>query len=97
MTGGVAVILGPVGVNFAAGMTGGAAYVYDEAATLDLNCNLDSVDLFPLEEGSADEETLISLVERHITYTDSPKARRILSDWPNSRPHFAKITPSTAR
>ena len=46
MTGGTVVVLGPIGVNFAAGMTGGTAYVYDEKTTLDLNSNLDAVDLF---------------------------------------------------
>ena len=60
MTGGVAVVLGSVGVNFAAGMTGGVAYVYDESGDLDLNCNLDSVDLFPVAEGSEDEAQLPS-------------------------------------
>ena len=93
MTGGVAVILGPVGVNFAAGMTGGVAYAYDEAATLDLNCNLDSVDLFPVEEGSDDEKALLSLLEEHVKRTGSPKARRMLDDWPNARPRFTKVSP----
>ena len=93
MTGGVAVILGPVGVNFAAGMTGGVAYVYDEAETLDLNCNLDSVDLFPVEEGSADEATLLELLDEHIARTDSPKAKRLVCDWANARPYFSKVQP----
>lgn len=93
MTGGVAAILGSVGVNFAAGMTGGIAYVYDEDATLDLNCNLDSVDLFPIEAGSADEETLKALLQKHISLTGSPKAQRLLADWPNSRPKFTKVIP----
>ena len=96
MTGGVAVVLGPVGVNFAAGMTGGIAYVYDEKATLDLNCNLDSVDLFPVEEGSADEKALLSLLEEHILRTGSPKARRMLADWPNVRPLFSIVSPTAA-
>lgn len=93
MTGGVAVILGPVGVNFAAGMTGGVAYVYDESATLDLNCNLDSVDLFPVEAGSEDEKTLISLLEEHVRRTGSQKAARLLSAWSENRPRFAKLKP----
>ncbi|MBP5511286.1 MAG: glutamate synthase subunit alpha [Kiritimatiellae bacterium] len=93
MTGGVAVILGPVGVNFAAGMTGGVAYVYDERATLDLNCNLDSVDLFPVEEGSEDEKALRALLEEHVLRTGSPKANRLLSDWGNTRPYFSKVLP----
>ena len=93
MTGGVAVILGPVGVNFAAGMTGGVAYVYDEAETLDLNCNLDSVDLFPVEEGSADEATLLELLGEHIARTGSAKAKRLACDWANARPYFSKVQP----
>ena len=93
MTGGTAVILGPVGVNFAAGMTGGVAYVYDDAATLDLNCNLDSVDIFPVEEGSADEKALLSHLAEHVRRTHSPKARQILADWADSRPMFTKIVP----
>ena len=93
MTGGAAVILGPVGVNFAAGMTGGVAYVYDEAATLDLNCNLDSVDLFPVEECSEDEKALLSILGKHIERSGSPKARRIVDAWPNARPMFTKVVP----
>ena len=93
MTGGIAVILGPAGVNFAAGMTGGVAHVYDETATLDLNCNLDSVDLFPIEKGGEDESALLSLIKEHFARTGSPKAGRILSDWPNARPRFSKVLP----
>ena len=93
MTGGVAVVLGSVGVNFAAGMTGGVAYVYDETATLDLNCNLDSVDLFPVEEGSADEESLVALLKEHVSRTGSPKAKRLLADWAGARPMFSKVVP----
>ena len=93
MTGGVAVVLGPVGVNFAAGMTGGIAYVCDESATLDLNCNLDSVDLFPVAAGSGDEAALLVLLEEHLARTGSPQAKRILADWPNMRPKFSKVVP----
>lgn len=93
MTGGIAVIIGPVGVNFAAGMTGGVAYVYDESATLDLNCNLDSVDLFPVEAGSEDEHALISLLQEHVRRTGSQKAARLLSAWSENRPRFAKLKP----
>ena len=93
MTGGTAVVLGQVGVNFAAGMTGGIAYVYDEDATLDLNCNLDSVDLFPVEPGSSDETELIVLLDEHIARTGSPKAKRILADWQQARARFTKVLP----
>ena len=94
MTGGVAVILGPVGVNFAAGMTGGVAYAYDETATLDLNCNLDSVDLLPVEAGSEDETSLMALLREHEKRTGSPKAKAILSAWQEARPRFAKVEPT---
>ena len=93
MTGGVALILGPTGVNFAAGMTGGVAYVLDETGDLDLSCNLDSVDLFPVEEGSDDEAALRALLAEHAARTGSPKARRILDGWPSFRPRFAKVLP----
>ena len=95
MTGGVAVILGPTGVNFGAGMTGGVAYVYDESGDLDLNCNLDSVDLFPVEKDSADEKALLGLLEEHIARTNSPKAKRLIGEWANTRPYFTKVQPAS--
>ena len=94
MTGGVALILGPTGVNFAAGMTGGVAYVLDETGDLDLNCNLDSVDLFPVEAGSDDEAALRALLAEHAARTGSPKARRILDGWPSFRPRFVRVSPT---
>ena len=93
MTGGTVAVIGPVGVNFAAGMTGGVAYVYDEDATLDLACNLGSVDLFPVEPGSADETGLRALLEEHVRRTGSPKASRLLASWPDARPRFVKVLP----
>ena len=96
MTGGAAVVLGPVGVNFAAGMTGGVAYVYDESGDLDLNCNLDSVDLFPVAEGSEDEAQLLSILRRHVELTSSPKASRMLASWSLVRARFAKVVPTCA-
>ena len=96
MTGGAVVVIGPVGVNFAAGMTGGVAYVYDEEGTLDLNSNLDSVDIFPVEEGGEDERALLALLEEHIARTGSPKASRLVGDWRSARPRFAKVLPVVA-
>ena len=60
---------------------------------LDLNSNLDSVDIFPVETGSSDEADLIAILEEHVRRTGSPKAKRLLSDWPNSRPKFTKVEP----
>ena len=94
MTGGTALVLGPVGVNFAAGMTGGVAYVLDETDTLDLNSNLDSVDLFPVEEGSSDEEALVALLKEHLERTGSAKARLLLDGWTDARPRFVKVLPT---
>ena len=96
MTGGIAAIIGSVGVNFAAGMTGGVAYVLDESGDLDLKCNLDSVDLFPVEAGSENEKTLLETLKEHIARTGSPKAKRLIADWANSRPKFACVLPRSA-
>ena len=93
MTGGVVAVLGPTGVNFGAGMTGGAAYVLDEAGDFDLRCNLDSIDLATIEPGSADEAELRALVEEHRARTGSPLAARILGDWTAWRPRFVKVRP----
>ena len=66
----------------------------DEKAALDLNCNLDSVDLFPVEPGSEDEAALLALLREHISRTASPKARRILAAWQDFRPKFSKVIPA---
>ena len=94
MTGGHVVVIGPIGVNFAAGMTGGVAYVIDEAGDLDLKCNLDSVDLNPIKPGSADEAALLALLEEHVRRTGSARAKSILSDWTQSRPKFVQVKPT---
>ena len=76
MTGGVALILGEVGPNFAAGMSGGVAYVYDKFGTLAGNCNQDMVRLC---EPSVDEIELIrSLIEEHAERTQSPRGIKLL-------------------
>ena len=93
MTGGTVAVLGPTGVNFGAGMTGGVAYVLDESGDLDLNCNLDSLDLFPVEEGSPEEADLLALLERHKAKTSSAKAADLLADWSQFRPRFTKVQP----
>ncbi len=93
MTGGRVAVLGPVGVNFAAGMTGGLAYVLDEAGVFDLSCNVESVDLESIEPGSSDEQELCGLIEAHFKATGSQKARRILDCWDEYRPKFVKVFP----
>ena len=93
MTGGRVAVLGKTGVNFGAGMTGGVAYVLDAAGDFDLNCNLDSIDLFPVEAGSDDEAELLALLKEHIDRTGSPKAWRLLKSWDEARPRFVKVLP----
>lgn len=93
MTGGEVVILGPTGVNFGAGMTGGIAYVLDEAGDFDLRCNLASIDLTTVEANSEDEHHLHDLIREHIRRTGSPLATRILESWESYRPKFVKVIP----
>ncbi len=92
MTGGTAVILGPTGVNFAAGMSGGVAYVYDENQLFDTRCNLEMVDIEPIV-GEKDIIRLKILVQRHTGYTDSLVGGRILESWEESLPSFVKVMP----
>jgi len=93
MTGGRVAILGRTGVNFAAGMSGGIAYVYDETGLFDERCNLDMVDL-ELMTDPQDQEELKSMIERHVRYTGSHRGARILADWDSCMPHFVKVFPT---
>ncbi len=93
MTGGRVVVLGPTGVNFAAGMSGGIAYVYDQNNDFDLRCNLDTVDLETIVPGSKDEAELTALIEQHLAETGSKKAQQILNNWENERNRFVKVFP----
>jgi len=92
MTGGRAVILGPTGRNFAAGMSGGFAYVHDPKDQLLQNINLEMVDIEPMEKPE-DVGELKSLIELHFEYTDSPVAKRILDAWEESLASFKKVIP----
>ena len=93
MTGGIAVILGDFGRNFAAGMSGGIAYLYSEDGTFDeKKFNLEMVELEDLED--SDREKLQELLQNHIDYTQSPKAKSILKDWPKSSKNFIKVMPT---
>lgn len=96
MTGGRVVILGGTGVNFAAGMSGGIAYVYDPENKLDGRCNLDMVDLELVTEPESIRE-LKQMIEQHFEYTKSPKAKDILDRWEAELPHFVKVLPMEYR
>ena len=92
MTGGTIAILGPVGDNFAAGMTGGMAFVYDTEASLAGNINPDTVFRFRIKI-SHWEEVLRSLVAEHWQETQSRFAERLLVDWERELPRFWQIIP----
>ena len=93
MTGGRVVILGPTGRNFAAGMSGGIAYIWDPHDELLANCNLGMVEL---EKIVTDEDTaeLRELVEKHQEHTDSAVAADVLKNWAACLPQFVKVMPT---
>jgi glutamate synthase (NADPH/NADH) large chain len=106
MTGGTVVVLGRTGRNFAAGMSGGVAYVFDEDGGFARRCNTSMVALEPLlpdteqageaagrHEGVADEVLLRRLIEDHHKWTGSLRAREILDHWADSRERFVKVFP----
>ncbi|HVV93514.1 MAG TPA: glutamate synthase large subunit, partial [Hyphomicrobiales bacterium] len=120
MTGGVTVVLGRTGRNFAAGMSGGVAYVLDEAGDFAERCNMSMVEFEPVVEEEEmlerlhhhggdlefmgridlfddltrhDEERLRQLIENHLRYTGSTRAKAILDDWAAYRPKFVKVMP----
>jgi glutamate synthase (NADPH) large chain len=124
MTGGVVVVLGATGRNFAAGMSGGIAYVYDPEARFPDLCNRSMIDLEPLaphdtapaenaerprqrsvsveDSGMGnllrfDAERLRVLIERHLLFTGSARARALLEHWPASLAGFVKVTPKDYR
>lgn len=92
MTGGLAVILGKTGRNFAAGMSGGIAYVLDEDGDFHTRCNLELVDLDRVELAD-DVAELKAMLKKHADYTDSNLALRILSNWEETLPKFVKVFP----
>ncbi|GAB4172891.1 MAG: glutamate synthase large subunit [Terrimicrobiaceae bacterium] len=93
MTGGTVVVLGPTGRNFAAGMSGGVAYIFDEAGDFaTLRCNPAMVGLHSVTNpGEADH--LHALIQKHRDLTASTKATSILADWTNNLPRFVKVLP----
>jgi len=92
MTGGKVIVLGKTGRNFAAGMSGGTAYILDEAGDFKNRCNLELVALEKLEDADEIEEVW-KLIQRHQTYTNSKRAAMILGDWKNFIPKFVKVMP----
>src|SRR3989442_15392982 len=92
MTGGRVVVLGHTGRNFAAGMSGGVAYVADDAGDFAQRCNLQMVDLEKLED--AEEEAFVrGLIARHFELTKSTRAQAILENWARYREKFVKVMP----
>ena len=91
MTGGRVVVLGPTGRNFAAGMSGGTAYILDEAGDFATRCNLQMVALEKMEAAEAEQVRL--LIKRHADYTKSQKAFKVLALWEEMAPKFVKVMP----
>jgi len=91
MTGGRALILGKTGRNFAAGMSGGIAWVYNPDNTFAENCNTEMVDLDPLS--IKDEEHIITLLRKHINLTGSKLAQQLLNNWKEVSGQFVKVYP----
>jgi glutamate synthase (ferredoxin) len=91
MTGGRVVVLGPTGRNFAAGMSGGAAFVLDEAGDFSRRCNTEMVDLEALEPEDLAE--VQAMIRNHFKYTGSDLAKRILDRWAEASSRFVKVMP----
>ncbi len=91
MTGGRVIVLGPTGRNFAAGMSGGIAYVYDKDRGFERRCNLDLVDLEDMTD--ADAREVQALIKEHIMRTGSLVGRNLLASWERARERFVKVMP----
>ncbi len=91
MTGGRVLVLGSTGRNFAAGMSGGVAYVLDEIGDFSVRCNKDMVSLE--KPGDEDTEEIKGMIERHVEYTHSDRGREILSRWTMLSEKFVKVMP----
>ena len=96
MTGGRVVVLGDVGKNFAAGMSGGIAYVWDKSENFRSLYNPEMVELFDVENGE-DVLELKSLIENHKKYTNSSLADKVLKNWDESLKQFIKVYPTDYR
>ena len=93
MTGGIVTILGQVGLNFGAGMTGGFAYVLDEADDLAIRLNTESIEMLPIEELVIHQEHLRGIINQHFEETGSLRAQAILNDFDKYAPKFKLIKP----
>jgi glutamate synthase (NADPH/NADH) large chain len=96
MTGGTVVVLGRVGRNFAAGMSGGIAFVLDEFGELERQCNMGLVELAPVTD-FGEREQLRRLVEQHAHYTGSARAKRELGQWERALRRFVAVVPREYR
>jgi len=96
MTGGRVVVLGPTGRNFAAGMSGGVAYVLDRQGDLASHCNTEMVDLGPLE-GEEDVAELKDMIEGHVRHTKSALGQEVLDNWSAFEGQFVKVMPRDYR
>jgi len=92
MTGGQVVILGNTGINFAAGMSGGIAYVLDSDQLFDTRCNLEMVELSPVTDEN-ESKFLYDMINKHVALTESGYAKEILHDWDEMLPQFVKVLP----
>ncbi len=92
MTGGKVVVIGSTGRNFAAGMSGGIAYVLEDKDKFNINCNQDMVALESLDD--EDVESVKALLSKHVEYTKSTVAEKILADWGNYQSQFIKVMPT---
>ncbi|HEY3305459.1 MAG TPA: glutamate synthase large subunit, partial [Candidatus Binatia bacterium] len=95
MTGGRVVVIGKTGRNFAAGMSGGVAYVLDEDGDFKSRCNLETIQLERLDE--ADLREVEEMLKRHATYTHSSRAWQLLAFWEEAAPKFVKVMPQDYR
>jgi glutamate synthase domain-containing protein 2/glutamate synthase domain-containing protein 1/glutamate synthase domain-containing protein 3 len=96
MTGGRLVVLGPTGRNFAAGMSGGIAYIWDRDGTFKDRCNPGMVDVLAVDRPQ-DQQGLKELIEKHYRYTESTVAKDILDRWSEVLPQFVKVYPTDYR
>jgi glutamate synthase (NADPH) large chain len=94
MTGGRVIVLGPTGRNFAAGMSGGIAYVWDRHNEFTINCNLELVELERIEMASEEEHEVRDMISRHAKYTGSVPAKEALADWQTFLRQCVKVMPT---